>query len=75
MAKKEEKDGIELKGTVIEVLPNAFFRVMLDNGHVVVAYVAGRMRKNRIRVLKSDRVDVAMNPYDLTKGIIKYREK
>ena len=72
MAKEEL---IEFKGTVTEVLPNAMFRVKLENEHVILAHTAGKMRKNRIRVLQGDSVVVEMTPYDLTKGRIIFREK
>lgn len=70
-----KEDLIEFKGTVTEVLPNAMFRVKLENGHDVLAHSAGKMRKNRIRVLAGDSVVVEMTPYDLTKGRIIFREK
>jgi translation initiation factor IF-1 len=70
-----KEDLIEFKGTVSEVLPNAMFRVKLENGHEVLAHSAGKMRKNRIRVLAGDSVVVEMTPYDLTKGRIIFREK
>ena len=73
MPKKEEK--LEVEGTVVETLPNAFFRVELDNGHQVLAYLSGRMRKYYIRVLLGDRVRVELSPYDLTRGRITYRYK
>jgi translation initiation factor IF-1 len=66
---------IELTGTVTELLPNAMFRVKLENGHMIIAHTSGKMRKNRIRVLAGDKVIVEMSPYDLTKGRIKFREK
>lgn len=66
---------IEFKGKVLEVLPNAMFRVELENGHKILAHSAGKMRKNRIRVLEGDTVVVEMTPYDLTKGRIIFREK
>ncbi len=72
MAKEEL---IEVQGTVTEVLPNAMFRVKLDNDHEVLAHTSGRMRKNRIRVLVGDRVLVEMTPYDLRRGRITYRYK
>jgi len=72
MAKEEQ---LELEGTVTELLPNATFRVKLDNDHKIIAHTAGKMRKNRIRVLAGDRVMVEMTPYDLTKGRITYRFK
>ncbi len=70
-----KEDLIELNGEVLELLPNTTFRVRLENGHEIVAHTAGRMRKNRIRVLVGDRVTVEMTPYDLTKGRIIFREK
>ena len=72
MAKEEL---LNFEGTVVELLPNATFRVKLDNDHVVIAHTAGKMRKNRIRVLAGDRVNVEMTPYDLTKGRITFRFK
>ena len=70
MAKQET---LEFKGKVTELLPNAMFRVKLDNDHEVLAHTSGKMRKNRIRVLLGDRVNVEMTPYDLTKGRITFR--
>jgi len=70
-----KEDLIELDGTVKELLPNATFRVELDNGHEVLAHTSGKMRKFRIRVLAGDRVTVEMTPYDLTKGRIVFRYK
>lgn len=70
-----KEDLIEFKGVVTEVLPNAMFRVELENGHKILAHTAGKMRKNRIRVLEGDTVLVEMTPYDLTKGRITFREK
>ena len=64
---------MEFTGTVKELLPNAMFRVLLDNNHEIIAHTAGKMRKFRIRVLAGDRVTVEMTPYDLTKGRITYR--
>jgi len=72
MAKEEM---LEFPGVVKELLPNATFRVVLDTGHQIIAHTAGKMRKNRIRVLAGDRVQVEMTPYDLTKGRINYRFK
>ena len=72
MAKEEL---IEMKGVVAEILPNAMFRVKLENDHIILAHTAGKMRKNRIRVLAGDSVVVEMTPYDLTKGRIIFREK
>jgi len=73
MPKKEEK--IEVEGTVIEALPGTQFRVELDNGHEVLAYLSGKMRKYYIRILLGDRVRVEISPYDLTRGRITYRYK
>ena len=70
-----KKDAIELQGTVTEVLPNATFRVLLENGDTVLSTIAGRMRRNRIRVLAGDRVTVEVSPYDLTRGRITFRHK
>lgn len=70
-----KEDLIEFAGTVIEILPNAMFRVKLDNDHVVLAHTSGKMRKNRIRVLAGDKVTVEVTPYDLTKGRITFRQK
>ncbi len=69
------KDAIEMEGTVTEVLPNATFRVELENGHQILAYLSGKMRKFYIRVLEGDRVKVEMSPYDLTRGRVTYRYK
>ena len=66
---------IEMEGTVFEILPDARFRVRLDNGHEALAYSAGRMKKNRIRILAGDRVTIEMTPYDLTKGRVTFRHK
>ena len=68
-------DAIEIEGTVSEVLPNATFRVQLENGHPVLAYLSGKMRQNYIRVLEGDRVKVELSPYDLSRGRITYRYK
>lgn len=70
-----KEDLIEFEGVVDELLPNATFRVKLDNGHEVLAHTSGKMRKNRIRVLAGDKVTVEMTPYDLSKGRIKFRHK
>ncbi len=72
MAKEEV---LEFQGVVTELLPNAMFRVKLENDHEVLAHTAGKMRKNRIRVLAGDRVSVEITPYDLTKGRITFRFK
>ena len=72
MAKEE---SIEVEGTVLEPLPNAMFRVELDNGHKILAHISGKMRKFYIRILTGDRVKVEMSPYDLSKGRITFRMK
>lgn len=69
------KDAIEIEGTVREVLPNATFRVVLENGHEILAYLSGKMRQHYIRVLEGDRVKCEMSPYDLTRGRVTYRYK
>ena len=70
------KEGvIEFEGVVSELLPNAMFRVTLENDHQILAHTSGNMRKNRIRVLAGDKVNVEMTPYDLTKGRITFRHK
>ena len=68
-----KEDAIEVEGTVVEPLPNAMFRVQLDNGHKVLAHVSGKMRMHYIRILLGDRVKVELSPYDLTRGRITYR--
>lgn len=73
MAKEEDK--IQLEGTIVEALPGTQFRVRLDNGHEVLAYLSGRMRKYYIRILLGDRVRVEVSPYDLSRGRIVYRQK
>jgi len=73
MAKKE--GVLELEGAVVEALPDARFRVELDNGHIVLATISGRMRQHYIRILPQDRVVVEISPYDLTRGRIVYRHK
>lgn len=72
MAKEE---AIELEGSVNEVLPNATFRVELENGHEILAYLSGKMRKHYIRVLEGDRVTVELSPYDMSRGRVTYRYK
>ena len=72
MAKEEM---IRFEGNVTEKLPNAMFRVSLDNGHEIIAHTSGKMRKHRIRIMAGDRVEVEMTPYDLTKGRITFRHK
>jgi translation initiation factor IF-1 len=73
--KKPTKEVIELEGTVLEPLPNALFRVELENGHIVLAHIAGKMRMHYIRIIPGDRVSLEMTPYDLTKARIKYRHR
>jgi translation initiation factor IF-1 len=70
-----KEDAIELEGTVIEPLPNAMFKVELENGHVVLAHISGKMRMHYIRILPGDRVTVELSPYDLSRGRITYRYK
>ncbi len=73
MAKRD--DSIEMEGTVVEPLPNAMFRVELDNGHKVLAHISGKMRMHYIRILPGDKVVVELSPYDLSRGRITYRFK
>ncbi len=68
-------DAIEVEGTVTEPLPNAMFRVQLENGHQVLAHISGKMRMHFIRILPGDKVKVELSPYDLTRGRITYRAK
>ena len=68
-------DCSEFEGEVVDTLPNTTFRVKLENGHVVIAHISGKMRKNYIRILTGDKVKVEMTPYDLTKGRITYRAR
>jgi len=70
MAKEE---GIEMEGTIIEALPITLFRVELDNGHEIISYISGKMRKHYIRILRGDKVTVQLTPYDLSKGRIIFR--
>lgn len=70
-----KEEAIEVEGSVVEPLPNAMFRVKLDNGHIVLAHISGKMRKYYIRILPGDRVTVELSPYDLSRGRITYREK
>jgi len=70
-----EEEGISVEGTVVEALPNAMFRVELENKHVVLAHVSGKMRMHFIRILPGDKVTVELSPYDLTRGRITYRYK
>ena len=69
------EDLIEVEGVVEEALPNAMFRVVLDNGHMVMAHVSGKMRMNFIRIIPGDKVKVELTPYDLSRGRITYRNK
>ncbi|MBE0417569.1 MAG: translation initiation factor IF-1 [Coriobacteriia bacterium] len=73
MSKRE--DAIEMEGTVVEPLPNAMFRVELENGHKVLAHISGKMRMHYIRILPGDKVVVELSPYDLSRGRITYRYK
>ncbi len=80
MAKNKEKappkeEGIQVEGSVMETLPNAMFKVELDNGHEVLAHISGKMRMHYIRILPGDRVLVELSPYDLTRGRVVYRYK
>jgi len=70
-----KEEAIEVEGTVIEPLPNAMFKVELENGHVVLAHISGKMRMHYIRILPGDKVTVELSPYDLTRGRITYRFK
>lgn len=70
-----KEELIQFEGTVTEILPDARFRVQLENGHEIIAYTAGKMKKNRIKTLAGDRVTVEMSPYDLEKGRLIYRHK
>ena len=70
-----KEDAIELEGTVLEALPNAMFKVELENGHKILAHISGKMRQHYIRILPEDRVVVELSPYDLTRGRIVYRYK
>ena len=70
-----KEDAIEVQGKVVEPLPNAMFRVVMDNGHKVLAHVSGKMRMHRIRILPGDTVTIELSPYDLTRGRITYRFK
>lgn len=69
------KDVIEIEGTILESMPNAMFRVKLENGHEILAHISGKIRKNFIRILPGDRVKVEMTPYDLSRGRITFRLK
>ncbi len=70
-----QKEVIKLTGSVVEALPNTQFRVELENGHIIVAHMSGKMRKNYIRLVPGDRVEIELTPYDLTKGRISFRLK
>ena len=70
-----KEDVIEIEGNVVEKLPNAMFKVELENGHQVLAHISGKLRKNFIRILPGDKVTMEMSPYDLTKGRITWRDK
>jgi translation initiation factor IF-1 len=70
-----KEDMIEMNGVVNEVLPDTRFRVTLENGHPIIAYMAGKMRKHRIRIIAGDKVSLELTPYDLTKGRITFRHK
>ena len=70
-----KQDVIELEGTVLDTLPNALFKVELENGHEILAHVSGKIRMNYIRILPGDKVTVEMSPYDLSRGRITYRYK
>ena len=70
-----KEENIELQGTIVETLPNAMFKVELENGQVILAYVSGKMRMHFIKILPGDKVTVEVSPYDLTKGRITYRFK
>jgi translation initiation factor IF-1 len=70
-----KEEGIQVEGTVLEALPNAMFRVELENGHKVLAHVSGKMRMHFIKILAGDKVTVALSPYDLSRGRIVYRFK
>lgn len=71
----DTKEVIEVEGTVLETLPNAMFKVELENGHIILAHISGKMRMHYIKILPGDKVTVEMTPYDLTKGRITYRHK
>lgn len=70
-----KEDVIELEGTILEALPNAMFKVELENGHVILAHISGKMRMNYIKILPGDKVTVQISPYDLSRGRIVYRKK
>ena len=70
-----KQDSITVRGEVVEALPNAMFRVALENGHIVLSHISGKIRKNYIRILPGDKVELEISPYDLTRGRITYRYK
>jgi translation initiation factor IF-1 len=70
-----KEESIEMQGKIIDTLPNTMFRVELENGHIVIAHISGRMRKHYIRILTGDKVTVQLTPYDLSKGRITYRAR
>ncbi len=70
-----KSDAIEMEGVIVDTLPNTMFRVELENGHIVIAHISGKMRKNYIRILTGDKVKVELTPYDLSKGRIVYRAR
>jgi len=69
-----KEDHIEMDGVVLETLPNTIFRVQLENGHIIIAHISGKLRKNYIRILTGDKVKVELTPYDLSKGRIVFRK-
>ena len=71
----EKEEGVKVSGVVTEVLPNTMLRVQLENGHTVLGYICGKMRRHYIRILKGDTVDIELSPYDLTRGRVVYRHK
>lgn len=73
--KMAKEDVIEMQGTILDTLPNTMFKVELENGHVVIAHISGKMRKNYIRILTGDKVTVELTPYDLSKGRIVFRAR
>jgi translation initiation factor IF-1 len=73
--RQTRSDAIEVTGTVVEPLPNAMFRVELENGHIVLAHISGKMRRHFIRILRGDKVTVELSPYDLSRGRVVYRFK
>ncbi|BAP58727.1 translation initiation factor IF-1 [Candidatus Tachikawaea gelatinosa] len=70
-----KEENIEMQGTVLDTLPNTMFRVELENGHLIIAHISGKMRKNYIRILTGDKVTVELTPYDLSKGRIIFRSR